>query len=281
MNTVRKKAFIGLLLCSFFLSACSSNQESRLPLDRNKTIIFPAELPPQSAPIPEQNVWDVSNVNISTVDKTRKLVALTFDDAPQSMLENLLAVFANFNQTRPNFPATATVFCNGRLIHNENKHTLSAACAMGWELGNHAFSHTDLTTLSVQEKWREISDTDALLQAIDGKERHLFRPPFGKLEREWKALLPVPIVNWTIDTLDWTGKSPEEIQLEVLQNTFDGAIVLLHDSKQNTVDAVKTLLPKLYENGYQAVTLSAMAKAHGVSMKNGAEYIRLRKNATD
>ena len=52
------------------------------------------------------------------------------------------------------------------------------------------------------------------------------------------------------------------------------------DSKQNTVDAVKELLPKLYENGYQAITLSAMAKVHGVSMKNGAEYIRLRKNAT-
>lgn len=280
MNPFRKKTFTVLLFCSLFLSACSSPQENSFSVDRNQTIIFPAELPPQSAPTPEQNVWDVSNVDISTIDKTRKFVALTFDDAPQSMLENLLAVFANFNQIYPNCPATATVFCNGRLIHNENKHTLSAACAMGWELGNHAFSHTDLTTLSAQEKWRELSDTDALLQTIDGNALHLFRPPFGKIEREWKELLPVPIVNWTIDTLDWTGKTSEEIQQSVLQNIFDGAIVLLHDSKQNTVDAVKELLPKLYENGYQAITLSAMAKAHGVSMKNGAEYIRLRKNAT-
>lgn len=280
MNPFRKKTFTVLLFCSLFLSACSSPQENSFSVDRNQTIIFPAELPPQSAPTPEQNVWDVSNVDISTIDKTRKFVALTFDDAPQSMLENLLAVFANFNQIHPNCPSTATVFCNGRLIHNENKHTLSAACAMGWELGNHAFSHTDLTTLSAQEKWREISDTDALLQTIDGNALHLFRPPFGKIEREWKELLPVPIVNWTIDTLDWTGKTSEEIQQSVLQNIFDGAIVLLHDSKQNTVDAVKELLPKLYENGYQAITLSAMAKVHGVSMKNGAEYIRLRKNAT-
>ncbi len=281
MTTFRKNVLFSLLFCSLFLSACSSPQESNLSLNMESTIIFPAELPPQSAPTPQQPIWDVSNVDISTIDKTRKLVALTFDDAPQSMLENLLAVFANFNQTHENCIATATVFCNGRLIHNENKHTLSAACAMGWELGNHAFSHTDLTTLSTQEQWRELNETDALLQTLDGKDRHLFRPPFGKLEREWKALLPVPIVNWTIDTLDWTGKTPDEIQQSVLQNTFDGAIVLLHDSKQNTVDAVKELLPKLYENGYQAVTLSAMAKAHGVTMKNGAEYIRLRKNATE
>jgi peptidoglycan/xylan/chitin deacetylase (PgdA/CDA1 family) len=281
MTTIRKNVLLPLLFCSFILSACAFPQESSPSLDMNRTIIFPAELPPQSAPTPKQPIWDVSNVDISTIDKTRKLVALTFDDAPQAMLENLLAVFANFNQTHENCLATATVFCNGRLIHNENKHTLSAACAMGWELGNHAFSHTDLTTLSTQEQWRELNNTDALLQTLDGKDRHLFRPPFGKIEREWKELLPVPIVNWTIDTLDWTGKTPDEIQQSVLENTFDGAIVLLHDSKQNTVDAVKELLPKLYENGYQAVTLSAMAKAHGVTMKNGAEYIRLRKSATD
>ena len=278
MSTIRHATISLSLFALISLSACQTSPPKNDLQFSERTIVFPANLPPQTKPTPQSHVWDVSDIDISHIDDTRKLVALTFDDAPQNMLENLLAVFALFNQEHPTCTASATVFCNGRLIHNENRHSLSAAYAMGWELANHAFSHTDLTTLAPQEQYREIADTDAILQEIDNKPLHLFRPPFGKIDSERKQSLSTPVINWNIDTLDWVGKSADEIQTEVLQNLSNGAIVLMHDSNEHTVDAVKALLPALYERGYQAVTVSAMAKAHGVALKNGGEYIRIRKN---
>lgn len=229
-------------------------------------------------PIPTlaNDVWDVSDVDISHIDKTRKLISFTFDDAPAKTLENILAVFASYNENNPDCIAHATVFCNGHRIHPSSLQTLHATKALGFELGNHAFTHRDLKPLSLSEVKTEIQRTDELLQAIDGKSHHLFRPPFGNLNGEQKRILSAPIVNWTIDTLDWTGKHENEIYETVFSQKFSGAIVLMHDGYDDTVSALKRLLPDLKEAGYQIVSISEMAKANGVILKNGVEYIRAR-----
>ena len=63
----------------------------------------------------------------------------------------------------------------------------------------------------------------------------------------------------------------------VLEKKFSGAIVLMHDGYPATVEALKRLLPDLKKDGYQVVSVSAMAKAHGCTLRNGKEYIRARK----
>lgn len=239
---------------------------------------FPEPLP-EIPPTEETNdgIWDLSAVDISEIDENKKLVALTFDDTPARNLENILAVFAAFNEANPNCKATASLFVNGYLTNAESFPALSAAYAMHFELGNHTHSHLDLTKITEAELQREIDRTDEILQKIDGKSRHLLRPPFGKSNEALQAQANAPIIDWTIDTLDWTGVSAETICQTVLDNLFSGAIVLMHDSVENTVDALKTLLPALQERGYQAVTVSQLAKAHGCTLRNGKVYIRARK----
>lgn len=221
--------------------------------------------------------WNVEDCDISHINPNKKLVALTFDDGPSNKLERLLSVFACFNQENANCIASATLFCNGRLFNNDNRPTVSLAYALGWELGNHSYTHTDFFTLSCKEIQNEIQKTDKLLQQIDGNTKHIFRPPFGNLKAEQKLQINTPIAYWTIDTLDWTGKKPEDICQTVLSNIYDGAIVLLHDGYEQTVQAVKLLLPALKEKGYQTVTLSQMSKYNACPLKNGGAYIRIRK----
>lgn len=234
-----------------------------------------AVLPTPTAPDPA--IWDVTDVDISYIDPARKLISFTFDDAPAKTLESILAVFAAFNEDNPDCQATATLFCNGLYFDNQSTQLLHAARALGFELGNHSYSHFDLTTLDpAQIEW-EIAATDEILSRIDGKEKHLFRAPFGRIDETVRAQIQTPIMNWTIDTLDWTNASEEDVYSTVWNNKFSGGIVLMHDGYGNTVSALKRLLPDLKEAGYQVVSLSAMAKAHGVSLKNGGEYIRARK----
>lgn len=225
----------------------------------------------------ETNAWELSEEDIAYIDKRKKLIAFSFDDAPSSTLENIFAVFAAYNEQNPDCIATASLFVNGSLVDDNSLPLLYTANMLGFELANHTHSHFDITTLSKDKLTEEIDRTDEILKKIDGHTRHLLRAPFGRVNPTVKELAPAPLINWTIDTLDWTKISEDAIYESVMSSLFSGAIVLMHDGYPATVDALKRLLPDLKALGYQVVSVSALAKAHHIPLKIGSEYIRLRK----
>lgn len=226
---------------------------------------------------PRPAFWNDEHVDVSNVDPKRKLIAFTFDDAPSTTLENLLALYASFNESNPDCPATATFFVNGYRFDNHVAPFFHVANAMQMELGNHTHSHLDLTKQTDEKIRDEIKKTDEILQRFDGKTLHLIRTPFGNCNEKIKELSKTPLINWTIDTLDWQGKKADEIYDTVWKNKSDGAIVLMHDGYEETVSAVKRLLPDLKNAGYQVVGVSQLAKANGCQLKTGSVYIRARK----
>ena len=291
MSIPFKKFFIVILAATLPLCSCSrSTKQSEIPQSSQEEIrVIPSEtedITPQKPSAPtdkteiDERVWDLSDVDISAVDTTRKLIAFTFDDAPSHTLENIFAVFAAYNETNPDCKASATVFFNGKLFNSQTPHLLATAGTLNFELGNHTFSHYDLTAIDEPTLREEIDKTDELLCFADGKARHLLRAPYGKTNELVKALSPVPLIDWTIDTLDWTGVSADSIYRTVFDNRFSGAIVLMHDGYRNTVEALKRLLPDLKADGYQIVGVSQLAKAHGCTLYRGKTYIRARKQSS-
>ena len=269
-------AFLFLLPLSSCASTSSKNQfNAYLPRPFEEYFQEYYPLNKQETSIP--NVWDVSDVDVSDVDKNRKLIAFTFDDAPSKTLEHILAVFASYNEQNPDCRATATIFYNGGRVEEEALPLLHTSLALGFELGNHTTSHFDLTTLDEEALKNEIAQTDQLLSKVDGKRLHLLRAPFGRINEKIKSILETPIIDWTIDTLDWTGASEEEIYRRIWEGRFSGGIVLMHDGYPHTVSALKRLLPDLKADGYQVVSVSAMAKMHNCPLKKGNLYIRARK----
>lgn len=271
------RAYIQKIFCFLFCLCCTTLFACQTPqpqpsLPNSNVTIYPPSTPAQQ---PVQT-WTNPCQNVDCISKERKLIALTFDDAPGKTLENILAVFAAYNEQNPDCLAFSTIFFNSQKISSAQLPLLQAAYSVGFELGNHTATHANLSTLTPQQVRQEIDDTDQLLSRIDNSPRHLFRAPFGVLPEHAKPLVNAPIIDWTIDTLDWTGISEQAIISSVLSNKFNGAIVLFHDGYTPTVSALKTLLPALKAEGYQAVTISQMAKMHGVQMKNGSVYIRLR-----
>ncbi len=255
------------------------SNETKIEQIEEQVQLDPAPILPQETE-PEKtlsDVWDVSDVDVSSIDPTRKLIAFTFDDAPSRTMENIFAVYANFNDNNPDCIASATVFFNGNLFDAQTKHHLHVACALGFELGNHTHTHADLTTLTAEQITDEIRRTDEILEEADGKTYHLLRTPFGKTNETVKQCAFTPLIDWTIDTLDWTGVSADEIYESVFSKRFSGAIVLMHDGYENTVDALKRLLPALKEDGYQVVSVSQLSKLHNCPLKRGNVYIRARK----
>ena len=82
----------------------------------------------------------------------------------------------------------------------------------------------------------------------------------------------MPMILWSIDTLDWKTMNTQSTINAVLNNVEDGDIILMHDIHSPTIDAALTLIPKLIEEGYQLVTVSELAEAKGVTLKNGSTY---------
>jgi peptidoglycan/xylan/chitin deacetylase (PgdA/CDA1 family) len=268
-----------LLLCSISLHACTPAHTQKAPasVESIESTTLSPTFDKSVQEKTEREFWDVKNVDISEIDLQRKLIAFSFDDAPSRTLENILAVFAAYNDKNEDCKASATIFFNGARFSRETTHLLYSALALGFELGNHTHSHYDLTTLDPPSLSMEIEKTDALLEKADGRKHHLLRAPFGRVNEQVKACAKAPIIDWTIDTLDWTNASAEEIYDSVFNNRFSGAIVLMHDGYEGTVSALKRLLPDLKADGYQVVSISKMIKAHNCKFRNGGVYIRARK----
>lgn len=275
------KTLAGALLTFFFLvfPACATcgaplidkNQTDDLPTPYRRSYVY------VTAPNTDAAHWNTDDVDVSKVDKSKKLISFTFDDAPTSHTEKLLAIFASFNEKNADCPASATVFFNGARLAPQDKTLLSTALTVGFELGNHTDRHRDLTTLSASEITQEIQRVDEFLQSVDGKPRHLIRAPYGKINETVKSVVTAPIIDWTVDTLDWQKRPAEDIYQTVMQGVFDGAIVLMHDGYPETLTAVKRLLPDLKSAGYQVLSVSQLAKANGCVLKNSNAYIRARK----
>ena len=273
---------LNTLLCFFpILQACKA-QESDLLKTFERTLYYTPPLhsvktDEKLTPAPPvSEIWPVDGVDISKLDKSKKHVAFTFDDAPTKGLPELTKAFLDFNKNNPDCVASATIFFNGV---NLNKYTLpylTHAYEAGLELGNHTYSHCDLRTLSTSELEKEISLVDEFLEQIDGKSFHLLRAPYGAINENVRSASKTPILDWSVDTLDWTGISAEEICKRTLDGLEQGAIVLFHDGTNNTVQAIQMLLPLLKEKNYQVVSVSQLSKIHNCPLKKGGLYTRAR-----
>ena len=75
-----------------------------------------------------------------------------------------------------------------------------------------------------------------------------------------------------MDTLDWKYKDAEKIKDEILKYAEDGAIVLLHDLYETSVDGALLAMDELIVQGYAFVTIDEMAKLKGVKLNGNKIY---------
>lgn len=203
--------------------------------------------------------------------KEKKYAALTFDDGPSSFTGRLLDCLEANN-------ARATFFMVGQEVEyfpDEVKRMEEIGC----ELGNHTYSHTDLTTLSPQDMSAEIAATDELLLNLSGHGATVVRPPYGSVNDSVKSTIGTPMILWSIDTEDWETQDPQQIVDTVLSQIEDGSIILMHDIFRTSVDAAEILIPQLKKEGYELVTVHELAGIRSTDLQTGTTYSSFPKGA--
>ena len=204
----------------------------------------------------------------SMVDPSKPMVALTFDDGPSVYTKDILNQLEKYN-------AHATFFVVGNRV-SSYASTIQRAYDLGCEIGNHSWSHPQLSAISVTEMKNELNKTDEAIKKITGETPALLRPPYGAVDADVKAYAGKPLIHWSIDTLDWDHRTSSKTISSVLNNVRDGSIVLMHDIYAPTRDAAVSLIPTLISRGYQLVTVSEMAAYRGVTLQDGTIYYSIR-----
>lgn len=199
------------------------------------------------------------------IDASKPMVALTFDDGPGERTGELLAQLEKYN-------AHATFFMQGKNIPGKEDFVKKMK-ETGCELGNHSYDHPQLTKLSADKIANQIGTTNDLIQQAAGSTATVMRPPYGAINDTVRSSVGLPMILWSIDTLDWKTRNAQSSIDMVMNDVQDGDVILMHDIHTESIDAALVLIPKLEEAGYQLVTVSEMAKAKGVALQNGEKYV--------
>jgi len=186
-----------------------------------------------------------------------KCVALTFDDGPGPFTDRLVRILQDND-------ATATFFLIGDKVAADPAAARRIADA-GMEIGNHTWSHPDLTTIPPHDVSVQLSRATEAIEAATGQRPTLMRPGFGAIDDAVLAEAGrqgLTAVNWDVIPFDWEHDADIAATRAVLMSQIrPNSVVLLHDTFASTVDLVEQFIPVLRANGYHLVTVTQMLGA--------------------
>ncbi|KMK77882.1 hypothetical protein AB990_04880 [Alkalihalobacillus pseudalcaliphilus] len=210
-----------------------------------------------------QVIWDYPT--------DQPVICLTFDDGPDPTYTLDIA------QILEKYGARGTFFVTGKqvelepgLIHDlfEKKH----------EIANHSYSHREMNRLNEEQIKEEVIKTGDLIYQEIGIKPTLFRPPGGVFNERVVNLTTelgymTVMWSWHQDTRDWDSNTyAGRIINQVITNARNGDIVLFHDfggSRNNTIQALESIIPTLKKEGYSFITVSELLEVRMNDLMNG------------
>lgn len=212
----------------------------------------------------KKRVFEEDNYDILNYTKSDKMVAFTFDDGPSYNTIKIVNTLVKYD-------SKATFFLVGNQIEKYTK-TMDVLVKNGMDIGNHTYSHKELTKLRDKEILKEIDLTNEVIYNKTGIKPMFLRPSYGAMNKRIKKLSTMPIIVWNIDTLDWKYHNSNKIKDKILKYVSDGDIILMHDTYVATLNAVEMVIPELKKQGYKIVSVSELFKYKGVKPKLGIGY---------
>lgn len=129
----------------------------------------------------------------------------------------------------------------------------------GHEIGSHSDTHPHVNNLSYEENIKEIETSNDKIEKIIGKRTCLYRAPYGEYNNTViKAANDKGYftIQWSLDTLDYTGLTGEQMWNRLDSKISSGDIILTHNGTEHTADSLDMLLKNIKQKGYEVVTIS-------------------------
>ena len=196
------------------------------------------------------------------IDPTKPVIALTFDDGPNTTTTNQVLDLLQKYQVRASF------FLIGTNITDASAEVVKRAYDMGCEIDNHSRTHPYMNEMTADEIIAEVQYVSDKVEEITGQPTLFFRPPYIAVSQTMYDNIDMPFINGA-GCNDWDASVSVDSRVKKIQRQVrDGVIILLHDAQGNdqTVEALDILIPDLLEKGFQFVTVKELFEAKGVAI---------------
>ena len=196
----------------------------------------------------QENSTRTSPAQLLSDSQEDKKIALTFDDGPHPYYtEQLLDGLKDRG-------VIVTFFVTGE---HAKLHPLviSRMQEEGHLIGNHTYSHLQLTKKNRAKFKQELIDTNKVISDITGEAPSYVRPPYGSWDKSFEKELNMIPVLWTVDPLDWCSDNVACITSNVITKVEENDIILMHDYYESSVTAALEIVDQLLEEGYVFVTV--------------------------
>lgn len=231
--------------------------------------LTPTEQPTATPEALPEGVYE--GTDISWIDPSKPMVAFTFDDGPigNADTDNSMVIHKALKE----HGAHATFFYIGSRTENNDKakDEIKQAAEAGFEVGNHSWAWSSLDKLAEDKVKESIDKTNAVLTEATGYKNFLFRAPNLATSATMRECINAPFVHCGVDSKDWDKATTEKI-IENVKKAKDGDIILMHETENNTVEAVPVLLDYFKEQGWQVVSVSELFLARGQKMTPGQDH---------
>ena len=201
------------------------------------------------------------------------MVALTYDDGPARTPTTLL-----LNKLREK-GVRATFFVLGNRI-NPYQDLVQREHDEGHSVATHNYHHGNVQKSSAAQLRRQVTMCNAALEAAIGLYPKYDRVPHGQYPPMIKAKAGWPLIQWSLDTYDWRGASPNAVLNAVKRQVEDGDIILCHDIKEKSADTAEMVIDYLEEEGYMFVTIDELFARDGVTLMPDTVYYHCKDGET-
>ena len=212
----------------------------------------------------EDGVKDECTVTVEEPGTPHRQIALTFDDGPDYWGQELLDYLASRN-------VKVTFFYIGNQVNNF-KDNVYRAYNEGHEIGNHSWSHPNLSQKSAEAVTKELTDTNEAIFRVTGAYPTVFRPPYGARNNTVLEICNSPCILWSVDTRDWADRNADIVADRIVSGASDGAVILVHEIHKTTIAAAKVAIDRLLADGWEFVTISELFERDGGKLENGRIY---------
>lgn len=203
-------------------------------------------------------------------------VALTYDDGPTGWItREMLNVLLQKGERATFFLVGERMSGYAQYVQREHDE--------GHAIATHNFQHVlanEVTHDRLRTLAQKVNQTHL---DIIGIAPAYARAPGGVWKPMANAELGWPLIQWSAQGTDWEGekgREPAKVLAQVLSSMDDGAIILMHDLKRNSIDSSEQIITRLQNDGYLFLTVDELFAKDGVTLQPDTAYWRCQNGVT-
>lgn len=132
--------------------------------------------------------------------------------------------------------------------------------------------------MTIEENEKEIKECEKKIEQVTGKKTTVYRAPYGEYNDNVITAAErqsYKTIQWSLDTLDYSGLTGEQMWSRINGKLKSGDIILSHNGTKHTADSLEMLIDNIKKSGYEVVKVSDLTYNEGYTIDlNGVQKLQ-------